>query len=454
MFYKVQQIHFVGVGGAGMSGIAEVLLNLGYHVTGSDLSQSEIVKRLEGLGGKVFIGHRAENIGSAQVVVISSAVSAENVEVREARSRHIPVIPRAEMLAELMRLKYSIAIAGAHGKTTTTSLVASVLAAGGMDPTVVIGGKFNRFGSHAKLGQGDFLVAEADESDGSFLALSPTIAVATTIDREHLDYYQDLDAIKQAFLEFLNKVPFYGSGVICLDQEHIQVLLPFLRKRYVTYGMTMQADLIATEVNLRPWESEFRIRHHQNDLGRFRLPLPGLHNVYNALAAVTVGLELDIGIDSIRSSLAEFPGVERRFQKVGEKGGITVIDDYAHHPTEIKAALTTARRVCERKLLVVFQPHRYTRTRDLLEEFSTAFYQADRLFLMDIYPGGEKPIADVTGERLYKEIKEHGHRDVAYFSDPDEAAEALISFARPGDAVLTLGAGDVWKIGRKIIDRS
>ena len=331
MFYKIQQLHFVGIGGAGMSGIAEVLLNLGYRITGSDLHESETVRRLEGLGGKVFIGHHPENIQGAQVVVYSSALNPDlNVELRAAREKHIPMISRAEMLSELMRLKYSVAVGGSHGKTTSTSLIATVLAAGGLDPTAVIGGKLKQYGSHAKLGQGDFLVAEADESDGSLLRLNPTLAVVTSIDREHLDYYGDLDSIKQAFLTFLNSVPFYGLGVVCLDQEHLQALLPQLKKRYVTYGRTTQADLSAVDINLQSWESEFKVRYREQDLGSFKMPIPGLHNVYNALAAITVGLELEIDPRAIRSSLAEFAGVERRFELIGKKKGITVIDDYAH----------------------------------------------------------------------------------------------------------------------------
>jgi UDP-N-acetylmuramate--alanine ligase len=453
VFYKVQQIHFVGIGGSGMSGIAEVLLNLGYRVMGSDLHYSETVKRLEGLGGKIFIGHHPSNIGTAQVVVVSSAVSPNNAEVIAARERLIPVIPRAEMLAELMRMKYSIAIAGAHGKTTTTSLVASILAAGGLDPTAVIGGKFNHFGSHAKLGQGDFLVAEADESDGSFLRLTPTIAVATTLDREHLDYYRGLDRLQQAFLEFLNKVPFYGLAVICLDQEHLQALMPHLTKRHFTYGMTTQADLMASEVRFKGWESEFEVLHRQRDLGRFKLALPGLHNVYNALAAIAVGLELEIAIDSIRTALAEFAGVERRFQLIGEKRRMMVVDDYGHHPTEIKATLAAARAGWSRRLVVAFQPHRYTRTRDLLEEFSTAFYQADVLILTEIYPAGEPPIEGVMGERLYEQVKQHGHKEASFHPTHEAVVEALLERVRPGDMVITLGAGDIWKVGRMLLER-
>jgi UDP-N-acetylmuramate--alanine ligase len=453
MFRKIQQIHFVGIGGSGMSGIAEVLLNLGYRVTGSDLSHSETVKRLEGMGGKIFIGHQPSNIGQAQVVVVSSAVSTRNPEVLAARERLVPVIPRAAMLAELMRLKYGVAIAGAHGKTTTTSLVASVLAEGGLDPTAVIGGKLNRFGSHAKLGQGELLVAEADESDGSFLKLSPTIAVVTTIDREHLDFYHDMSRIHGAFLDFLNKVPFYGLAVVCLDQDPVQAIIPQLQVRYLTYGMTRQADLVGSDVKHQGWESEFTVHYHQQSLGRFRLSLPGLHNVYNALAAIAVGLELEVGLEAIRRALGEFAGVERRFHLIGEKRGVMIVDDYGHHPTEIKATLAAARSGWNRRLVTVFQPHRYSRTRDLLMEFATAFYQADSLILTEIYAAGESPIEGVSGRLLYEQIKQHGHKDVHFLPGTDAIVEKLLSVVRPGDMVLTLGAGDVWKIGKAVFER-
>ncbi len=391
MFRKIQHIHFVGIGGAGMSGIAEVLLNLGYKVTGSDQHHGESVRRLEMLGGKVWMGHDAAHVEGAQVVVVSSAISPQNAEVRAARARLIPVIPRAEMLAELMRLKYGIAVAGAHGKTTTTSMVATVLASAGLDPTAVIGGKLNRFGSNAKLGQGEFLVAEADESDGSFLKLSPTIAVVTNIDREHMDYYGDIERIKKAFLQFVNKVPFYGSVVLCLDQDHLQEILPRIEKRYLTYGMTGQADLMGREESSRDWVTRFSVQFKGRDLGIFEIGIPGLHNIYNALAAIAVGLELEVQPDTIRRALSEFGGVERRFQVLGRRAGITVVDDYGHHPTEIKATLSAARKGWKGRLVVLFQPHRYSRTRDLMEDFATAFYQADVLLVTDIYPAGEEP---------------------------------------------------------------
>src|SRR5512146_895507 len=383
MYKKIKHIHFVGIGGIGMSGIAEVLLNLGYKVSGSDMKESDTTERLRRLGGEIRAGHRAENITTPHVVVISSAVRNDNVEVIAAREKQIPVIPRAEMLAELMRLKYGVAIAGAHGKTTTTSMVATVLAAGGIDPTVVIGGRLNAFGSNAKLGRGDFIVLEADESDGSFLKLSPTIAVVTTIDAEHLDYYRDLPHIKDTFVEFINKVPFYGLAVLCLDQENIQAILPQVEKRFVTYGLRTQADFLARDISFAGMASECAVSWKGKPLGRLRLKVPGLHNVYNALAAVAVGMDLDLPFETIRDALGEFTGVDRRFQIRGEARGITVVDDYGHHPAEIQATLDAAKNGFARQVVAVFQPHRYTRTRALLPEFSTAFYQADRLFVTE-----------------------------------------------------------------------
>ena len=453
MFRKIQRLHFVGIGGSGMSGIAEVLLTLGYRVSGSDLAASEATRRLESLGGAIFIGHRAAHVEGAQVVVISSAVAPSNVEVVAARERMIPVIPRAEMLAELMRLKYGIAVAGAHGKTTTTSMIATVLAHGGLDPTAVIGGKLNRFGGPAKLGQGEFLVAEADESDGSFLKLSPTIAVVTNIDREHLDHYGDLDRIKQAFLDFMNKVPFYGTVILCLDEPHLQALLPRIEKRSRTYGRTSHADLTAREIAFGPKGTQFAAVLNGTDLGRFSLSAPGEHNVSNAMAAILVGLELDLPVEAIRDGLAQFSGVERRFQIRGEAGGVIVVDDYGHHPTEIRATLAGAKEGWGRRVVVVFQPHRYTRTRDLFADFCTAFYQADVLVVTDIYPAGEAPIAGVTAQALAAGIREHGHRDATYAESREAAVERVAKAARPGDMVITLGAGDVWKVGVALMER-
>ncbi len=453
MFKKIKHIHFVGIGGIGMSGIAEVLLNLGYKVSGSDMRESDTTERLRSLGAEISIGHRAGNLTAPHVVVISSAVKSDNVEVIAAREQQVPVIPRAEMLAELMRLKYGVAIAGAHGKTTTTSMVATVLAAGGIDPTVVIGGKLNSLGSNAKLGQGEFLVAEADESDGSFLKLSPTIAVVTTIDAEHLDYYRDLDEIKAAFLAFINKVPFYGVAVLCLDQPHIQALIPMVEKRYLTYGTSSQADYQAKDVSLKPLGSRFKVLHHDKDLGWFELSVPGVHNISNSLAAVVVARELDIDIEVVRKALKEFSGVQRRFQIKGETNGIIVVDDYGHHPTEVRATLAAAAAGLERRVVVVFQPHRYTRTQHLLEEFFTAFNQADKLIVTDIYAAGEKPIPGITGQALYEVIKKHGHKDVTYIADKGMIADHLMTVLKKGDLLITLGAGDVLKIGEQVLEK-
>lgn len=453
MFKKIKHIHFVGIGGIGMSGIAEVLLNLGYQVSGSDLRESDTIERLRSLGARISIGHRKENMDSPHVVVISSAIKKDNPEVAAAYEKKIPVIPRAEMLAELMRLKYGVAIAGAHGKTTTTSMVATVLAAGGIDPTVVIGGKLNSLGSNAKLGQGDFLVAEADESDGSFLKLSPTIAVVTNIDEEHMDYYRDIDEIKDAFLSFINKVPFYGVSILCLDERHIQSLIPKIEKRYQTYGMSTQADYQARDINLKPMGSEYRVVHHGSDLGRFELSIPGIHNVNNSLAAIAVARELDIDIEVIRRALRDFSGVQRRFQIKGEVDGVLIIDDYGHHPTEIKATLSAAKTGNSRRVVTVFQPHRYTRTRHLLQEFFTSFNQADAVIVMDIYAAGEQPIQGVSGPAVYEGIKRHGHRDVVYLPGKEEVVEHLIKTLKHGDALLTLGAGDVWKVGEAVLER-
>lgn len=443
----------MGIGGIGMSGIAEVLLNLGYKVSGSDLKESDTTERLKKLGGEIRIGHHAANIGSPHVVVISSAVKNDNVEVLAAREKQIPVIPRAEMLAELMRLKYGVAIAGAHGKTTTTSMVATVLAAGGIDPTVVIGGKLNSLGTNAKLGQGEFLVAEADESDGSFLKLSPTIAVVTTIDEEHLDYYKDIGEIKAAFLAFINKVPFYGVSILCMDQPHIQSLLPLVLKRYQTYGMSSQADYQARDVSLKPFGSKFKALHHAQDLGWFELSTPGAHNINNSLAAIAVARELDVELEVIRKALKDFSGVQRRFQIKGEAGGIIIVDDYGHHPTEVKATLAAAAAGMERRVVVVFQPHRYTRTQHLLEDFFTAFNQADKLVVMDIYGAGEKPIPGVSGQALCEGIRKHGHKDVTFIAEQEKIVEHMASVLKKGDLMITLGAGDVWKLGEQVLER-
>jgi UDP-N-acetylmuramate--alanine ligase len=453
MVKRYRHIHFVGIGGAGMSGIAEVLHNMDYLVTGSDAASSETTQHLEGLGIRVFIGHKSEHVQGADVVVRSSAVAPDNPEVITARQQLIPVIPRAEMLAELMRLKYGVAVAGTHGKTTTTSMLASVLAKGGLDPTIVIGGRLGSLGTNAKLGRGDFLVAEADESDGSFLKLSPTLAVVTTIDAEHLDYYSDLTHIQETFLQFINKVPFYGSAILCLDQENIQALLPRVEKRFITYGLRTQADITAREIILQGMGSEFVVVARQEVLGKFRLRVPGVHNVSNALAAVAVGLDLDLEIDVIREGLEEFAGVDRRFQIKGEARGILVVDDYGHHPAEIHATLNAAKDGFGRRIVVVFQPHRYTRTKHLLQEFFTAFYQADLLVVTEVYAAGESVIPGVSGKQIADGALGHGHRNVTFIPDTGEVAEFLLPALQAGDMVITLGAGDIWRVGEELLHR-
>ena len=454
MYLKKYHIHFVGIGGIGMSGIAELLLNLGYKVSGSDVKSSDITDRLKELGGAIFKGHAAENIKGADVVVVSSAIDPDNPEVQATGQSSIPVIPRAEMLAELMRLKYSIAIAGAHGKTSTTSIVASVLAEGGLDPTVVIGGKLKSIGSNAVLGEGDFIVAEADESDGSFLKFSPTIAVVTNIDKEHLDFYADLAAIKTAFLNFLDRIPFYGLAVLCLDNEPIQELIPRMKKRYTTYGMSSQADFQIRDVEFGQQKSRFNIYHRGNKMGMIDLNLPGIHNVYNATASIAVGVELNIAFDQIKRALETVEGVQRRLEIKGESNGVTVIDDYGHHPTEIKVTLETIEENWpNRRKVVVFQPHRYSRTRALFDEFSRAFYQSDVLVVLPIYAASEKKIEGVTSQNLCEEIKAHGHKEVIHADGFKAALSHLKQILQPGDVLLTLGAGDVWKVGMEVLKK-
>jgi UDP-N-acetylmuramate--alanine ligase len=452
MFLKKYHIHFVGIGGIGMSGIAELLLNIGYKVSGSDSNSSDITRRLERLGGIIFKGHSAEQIRGADVVVTSSAIGPGNPEVIAAGQASIPVIPRAEMLAELMRLKYSVAVAGAHGKTSTTSIIASVLGKGGLDPTVVIGGKLKSIDSNALLGEGDYIVAEADESDGSFLKMSPTIAVVTNIDREHLDFYRDLTAIKEVFLSFIDKIPFYGLAVLCLDNEPIQDIIPSIQKRFTTYGMSTQADFQAKDVVFEGLKSRFHVYHLGTGLGEILLNLPGIHNVYNSLASIAVGMELDISFDVIKSALQTVEGVQRRLEIKGEKKGVTVVDDYGHHPTEIKITLQAARESWpHRRIVVVFQPHRYTRTQALFDEFTRSFYQSDLLVVLPIYAAGEPKIKGVEGHALFEGIRSHGHKEVVYFQDFETAVSHLIKILNPEDILLTLGAGDVWKVGEMVL---
>jgi UDP-N-acetylmuramate--alanine ligase len=459
MYKKFEIVYFVGIGGVGMSGIAEVLKNLGYEVRGSDLRQSEATKRLQTLGINITIGHMAENVKGAHVVVVSSAISSDNPEVTAAKEQLIPVIPRAEMLAELARLKYGVLVAGSHGKTTTTSLIASVLASGGFDPTVVIGGKLKSIGSHAKLGQGEFLIAEADESDGSFLKLSPTVAVVTNIDREHLDFFENIEGLKTAFLSFVNKVPFYGLSILCADNEHVKELLPKIQRRFITYGLSKGVDLVAENIHIEGIKSKFKAILKGVSLGSFEVPLPGGHSVSNSLAAIGVAHELGLDMDTVRKALKSFSGVQRRFEFKGESSGIKIFDDYGHHPSEISATLGAAKEAVKQntdnkkrtgRLVVLFQPHRYTRTRDLLSDFFGAFVDADKIILMDIYPAGEKPIDGINSEVLLKGIMAAG-KDIVYIKDRIKIIDYLCEELKDGDTLLTLGAGDVWKIGEEYI---
>lgn len=457
MFAKIQHIHFVGIGGIGMSGIAEVLLNLGYKISGSDLKASSLTQRLSGLGAIVFEGHRAENVIGAEVIVTSSAIASDNPEVVEARRLHIPVIQRAEMLAELMRLKYGIAIAGMHGKTTTTSMVAAVLAAGGLDPTVVVGGRMDALGSNARLGKSQYLVAEADESDRSFLKLSPILAVVTNIDREHMDCYRNMRDVRWAFLEFMDRVPFYGTVVVCNDDPLLSRLLRVVRRRTVTYGTKTGSHfhIASSKTSFGPIDnrplSSFEVHYKGALLGEFRLHVPGAHNILNATAAIAVGVGLDIPVPDIQKALENFQGVDRRFQLRGKVAGVSVIDDYGHHPTEIRATLAAARQCGFGKIHVIFQPHRYTRTRDLMDDFATAFTNADSLCVLDIYAASELPIDGITGEALAQKINEEGGLLARYEASFGDAVAAVVSVAKPGDMILTLGAGSVSQLGSMIL---
>ncbi|PYP84717.1 MAG: UDP-N-acetylmuramate--L-alanine ligase [Blastocatellia bacterium AA13] len=455
MFRGVRHIHFVGIGGIGMSGIAEVLLSLGQNfvVSGSDLKRSEITSRLETLGARVFEGHQSEYVTGADVVVVSSAIREDNPEAAAARQRQIPVIPRAEMLAELMRLyRNGIAVAGTHGKTTTTSMIAHVMTATHLDPTVVVGGRVAPLGSNARLGRGEYIVVEADESDGSLLLLTPTIAVLTNIDRDHLDHFSGgIDEIKQCFARFVNRVPFYGSIVLCLDDQNVQAIIPSITRRAISYGMATQVDISAVQIEFdRAFGSEFIVRGFGKELGRMKLAIPGLHNVYNALAAVGVGLDLGLKFDQIAEAMSEFKGADRRFQIKGERHGIIVVDDYGHHPTEIQATLSAA-RASGRRLLVLFQPHRFTRTRDLMEEFARSFYDADILLIADIYPASENPIEGISSEALAEKVERFGHRHVEYVGALSRAANRVVELAREGDLILTLGAGNVVQAGEEVL---
>jgi UDP-N-acetylmuramate--alanine ligase len=453
MLGKIRKIHFVGIGGIGMSGIAEVLLNLGYTVSGSDLRHTPVTERLMKLGARIAEGHAAENVGDAEVVVTSTAVVPNNPEVMQAQQRHIPVIPRAEMLAELMRLKFNVAVAGAHGKTSTTSMIAVMLSEAGLDPTAVIGGRLDVFGSSARLGKSDLMVVEADESDRSFLLLLPTIAVITNMDREHLDHYQDLGEILEAFLAFANKVPFYGAVIGCVDApwgERFRSLMPRIRRRVMTYGLDTGADVRGAKADLNPAGSEFEVIAHGKSIGRFALNVPGRHNIQNALAAIAVGLELELTPEQIRSGLARFRGVDRRFQIKAEWNGITVVDDYGHHPAEIRTVVDAARLRGARRIWAVFQPHRYTRTKFLMDDFATCFEGCERVYVLDIYAASEPPIPGVTSERLVARMTELGLQGARYAPSEQAVIREILAEARPGDMILTVGAGSVWKVGEAL----
>ncbi len=449
LFSKKTRVHFVGIGGIGMSGIAEVLVNLGYAVSGSDLRSSGTTERLASLGASIFEGHRVEQVTSADVVVVSSAVREDNPEVVEARRVQTPIIPRAEMLAELMRLKYGIAVAGSHGKTTTTSMVAVMLDRAGLDPTMVIGGRIRALGTHARLGDSDLMVVEADESDRSFLQLSPVVAVVTGIDHEHMEAYRDMKDLQDSFLEFVNKVPFYGASVLCLDEERIQDVLPRVRRRYVTYGLSAQADISAEDIRLEGTGSRYQLKLGGSSAGEVALKVPGRVSVLNSLAAIGVGREIGLSLDEIRSGLESFSGVDRRFQVKAESSGILVIDDYGHHPTEIRATLATAKEAFARRTVVVFQPHRYSRVAALFDDFCRAFHQADILIVTDIYPAGEDPIQGVSGKKLAEGIEGHGHRHVRFVAELEEILGVLEKEMAKGDLVITLGAGNVTTLSDK-----
>jgi UDP-N-acetylmuramate--alanine ligase len=455
MFSSIKKIHFVGIGGIGMSGIAEILLDQGFRVSGSDRAGSDNTERMQELGAEVFIGHTASNLGAdVDVLVYSSAVPPDNPELVEARQRKIPVIRRAEMLAEVMRLKYGIGIAGTHGKTTTTSMVSLVLMEGGVDPTVIVGGRLRGLaGSNARLGKGDFIVVEADEYDRSFLSITPTIAVLTTLETDHLDCYRDLEDIKSAFIQFAGKVPFYGFVVLCLDEPALQDIMPKIKKKMITYGLTGQSDLQAVDIAHRQNTSTFTVLRHGEELGAVTIQIPGNHNVLNALAAITVGLELGVSFEQVKAGIEKFTGVFRRWEVKGEAGGVTVIDDYAHHPTEIKATLAGAKAGWRRRVVCVFQPHLYSRTRDFYDEFGRAFFNADVLVLTDVYPAREEPIQGVSGELIANAAREFGHKQVHYVPAKADVPEYLSSIVKPGDMVITMGAGDIWKFGEAYLKK-
>lgn len=455
MFSSVKNVHFVGIGGVGMSGIAEILLDQGFAISGSDLTRSEVTEHLASLGATIYVGHAAANLAHADVVVYSSAIKPnENPEVIAAMERKIPVIRRAEMLAELTRMKYNVSVAGTHGKTTTTSMIGLVLMEGGIDPTVIVGGKLSGLGgTNARLGHGEWSVIEADEFDRSFLQLFPTIAVITTLEREHMDIYSDIDDIKGAFVEFANKVPFYGFVVLCLDEAALLDIMPRMKRRIVSYGLTPQSDLLATDLHHQEKISVFTVKRYGEVIGQIQLQIPGLHNVKNALAAIAVGLELGIPFAKIADALARFSGVYRRFEVKAVVNGIMVVDDYAHHPTEVKVTLEGIRAGWKRRIVVVFQPHTYTRTRDFYQDFGKAFFNADVLIVTDIYPARETPISGVTGEMIVTAASQFGHKNVHYVPDKTQVPDYLAQIIKPNDIVITMGAGDIWKYGAQFVSR-
>ncbi|MDE0187114.1 MAG: UDP-N-acetylmuramate--L-alanine ligase [Candidatus Poribacteria bacterium] len=451
MFGATRHIHIIGIGGAGLSGIAEILLSLDFWISGSDLYQTETTQHLVTLGAKVYYGHAAEQISGADVVVVSPAVPQENPEVVAAKNRNIPVIRGAEMLAEIMRMKASVAISGTHGKTTTTAMTAAVLEK--LDPTVIVGGKLVSLGSHARIGRGEIMVVEADEAYGSIEKFFPTIAVVTSVDADHLDYYSSVEEIGETFLNFVNKVPFYGTGVLCLDQENIQRLVPRLEKRYVTYGIETRADITAEQIRINGPTSQYQVRAWGDILGKVHLKMPGRHNISNALAAFAVGLELDVPFDQLRDALESFQGVHRRFEVIGEANGVIVVDDYAHNPAKLKATFRAARESYNRRIIAVFQPHRYQRVKHLAEEFSKSFFETDVLVVTSIYGAEEAPVEGVTAENLTQAIQAHGHRRAMYIPDKSEVASVLMKIVRPNDIVITVGAGDIWRVGRELMSQ-
>jgi len=450
-FGRVKRIHMVGIGGAGMSGIAEILYNLGFEVSGSDISESETILRLRSLGIPVEIGHKEQNVGRAQVVVFSSAIKEDNPELVMATKQGIPIIPRAEMLAELMRMKIGVAVAGTHGKTTTTSMVAKILEAGGLDPTMVIGGRLKRLGGGAFLGRGEYFVVEADESDRTFLLYTPVYVIVTNIDLEHIDNYKSLDDIKNAFVDFINKVPFYGCAVLCGDDENLIDIFPRIKRRYMTYGFSSQHDFVARNIELHTDHSLFDLYIKGEHKGRMRVNIPGEHMVYNALSAIGIGFELGLSIDVIGSALSEFEGVEMRFEILGEVGDIIVMHDYAHHPTEIRATLKTLSETYGRRILAVFQPHLYSRTKYFLDDFAKSFFNAYMVVITDIYPAREKPIPDIRAEEIVIKAREFGHKRAEYIHNKKDIPAFITSFAKEGDLIVFLGAGDIWKIAEETL---